>query len=777
MRPTALSQLKVQQTLQSCCWGARLCTESVSVISGSKNSSQSVVALRQRSRRPAITATLRPRLAVSASSEFELQTDLPFAAGQSLRNRAKQVPLALLNLDGRRVTVIEQVEELEEPLNPYVLAHHPSPGHAQVHVDEGRRRKGIAAGFEVASIKVIVAVLIERHCCRLRVPEPALRPEKAAELNLPRQFHEAMDLEGMPQSEIGGAVIERGAIVENSGLWDVIAVAGEECCGSVRLAWARHFHCHRVNGARIGDGRHDSAEAIRRKAVATAYRASAEVRTEGVVIFRNVSVAAPKRVALADALLEGKDSAIVRAGIPGAKSVDLYEPSPAIRDACGERKVCFSNSQDVHNVFVIVVSGDHPIVAELPLNAESVAARVGGGKARIDRYREIAGLGDIERERAEGTPLPEVAGRTDGCIRSGQIVGWTETGELLDVAYIHYGICWNGSMASSNDLVEVVDTELGEFTGELRRTWVGWYAKVRLGQQLCIRFGLRETQTKEGRSDGGYPGEEAREGKRLTLANVCAAEARNVSNEAQTEMIVEETKAAANHGLGINGPGEPNSRGEIIFLIERGIVVPTQAGIDRKIVPDFPVVLNPEAVVVVAQMDVVGLLSKAADVEEEEKAGIDRAELLEVSLGGKELIVLTVGLHPIHVGVFIVPSEFDGMPIECLGQTGAEGTVFLLQSRLRKRSAVAELALIAEDAERPSRHAVIELAKRAEEVKERVGPGLRMRGAGECRLVAILSAETKDERTAGVAERNCVAEAEQKITVAEIGARRRKARR
>ena len=184
-------------------------------------------------------------------------------------------------------------------------------------------------------------------------------------------------------------------------------------------------------------------------------------------------------------------------------------------------------------------------------------------------------------------------------------------------------------MTGSNDFVEMVDSELGEFTGEGRAKGLGWEAKVRLGQQLCIRFGLRETQTKEGRSDRRYSGEQAREGKRLTLADVCAAEGRNVSNEAQTEMIVEETKAAANHGLGSNGPREPNSWGEVIFLVEGGIVIPSKAGIDRKIVPDFPVILNPEAVVVIAQMDVVGLRSKAADVEEEEKTGVDRAELLE----------------------------------------------------------------------------------------------------------------------------------------------------
>ena len=97
-------------------------------------------------------------------------------------------------------------------------------------------------------------------------------------------------------------------------------------------------------------------------------------------------------------------------------------------------------------------------------------------------------------------------------------------------------------------------------------------------------------------------------------------------------MIVEEAKAAANNRFGINGPGETDARGEVIFLIESGVVVPAQPAVDRQVVPDFPVVLNPEAVVVVAQMDFVGLRRKAAHGEEEEKAGVDGAELLDSRL-------------------------------------------------------------------------------------------------------------------------------------------------
>jgi hypothetical protein len=93
---------------------------------------------------------------------------------------------------------------------------------------------------------------------------------------------------------------------------------------------------------------------------------------------------------------------------------------------------------------------------------------------------------------------------------------------------------------------------------------------------------------------------------------------------------------------------------------------------------DLPIILNPEAIVIVAQMDVIGLWSKAANGEEEEKAGVDRAELLVVSFGGEQLIILEVGFDTVNVCVFVVPTELDGVAIEVLHKASAEGAIFLL---------------------------------------------------------------------------------------------------
>jgi len=50
---------------------------------------------------------------------------------------------------------------------------------------------------------------------------------------------------------------------------------------------------------------------------------------------------------------------------------------------------------------------------------------------------------------------------------------------------------------------------------------------------------------------------------------------------------------------------------------------------------NFPVVLDEQPVIVVSQLDLVGLRSEAADRQEKEESGIDGAELLVIGLGSK----------------------------------------------------------------------------------------------------------------------------------------------
>src|ERR1700741_170199 len=85
--------------------------------------------------------------------ELEPQPDLPFAARQPLRNLPQGVQLALLNLNRRRIAVVEEIEELKKPLNLEFFANHPSLCDAKVHVDEGRSAEGVATRLEVANGK------------------------------------------------------------------------------------------------------------------------------------------------------------------------------------------------------------------------------------------------------------------------------------------------------------------------------------------------------------------------------------------------------------------------------------------------------------------------------------------------------------------------------------------------------------------------------------------------------------------------------------------------
>src|SRR5258708_39051231 len=116
------------------------------------------------------------------------------------------------------------------------------------------------------------------------------------------------------------------------------------------------------------------------------------------------------------------------------------------------------------------------------------------------------------------------------------------------------------------------------------------------------------------------------------------------------------------------------------------------------------------------------------------------------------------------MSAFKVPTEFYAVATDCLGQTGAEDAVFLHHSGGCERGPVVERSLIAKDAES---------GVAAEKVEAGARTGLRMRGAGKSRLVAVLTMNTQDKRT-GRTKRGRIAETEEKIAVAKIRACGRK---
>src|SRR5258708_22754850 len=133
-----------------------------------------------------------------------------------LGNAAERCSLSLLNLNGCRVGIVQEIEEFEKALDFEALADDPRFRDAQIHVHEWRGAEGIATGFQIAAVKRAITVQVYRCDCGRGIAEAALRPEQAAELNFPGQFHEAVELESVTESEIGRAAIDLGSIVESA---------------------------------------------------------------------------------------------------------------------------------------------------------------------------------------------------------------------------------------------------------------------------------------------------------------------------------------------------------------------------------------------------------------------------------------------------------------------------------------------------------------------------------------------------------------------------------
>src|SRR4029077_9615315 len=183
--------------------------------------------------------------------ECETQPDLAFSAGQGLRDSAERCSLGLLNLNGGRIGIVKQIKEFEKALDFEAITDGPGFSDAQIHVNEMRSNEGIAARFQVAAVKRAIRIHIDRLLCDSGIAEAALGAEQAAELNLPRQFHEAVKFEGVTQSQIGRAAVEFRSIAQSGRHGYSSTITSREGMVCVRLTSASA-------GAGIGDNRYDS---------------------------------------------------------------------------------------------------------------------------------------------------------------------------------------------------------------------------------------------------------------------------------------------------------------------------------------------------------------------------------------------------------------------------------------------------------------------------------------------------------------------------------------
>src|SRR6266478_4145428 len=108
-----------------------------------------------------------------------------------------------------------------------------------------------------------------------------------------------------------------------------------------------------------------------------------------------------------------------------------------------------------------------------------------------------------------------------------------------------------------------------------RRKWRWWVrrhrwreARVGLCLELSVGFRLRKAQAEECRGDGWNAIEKPRERKRLNFAEVGATETGDIANQTETEMVIEETEAAADDGFRCSRPSKPDTRGHVVLLLK-----------------------------------------------------------------------------------------------------------------------------------------------------------------------------------------------------------------
>src|SRR5262249_13813545 len=142
-----------------------------------------------------------------------------------------------------------------------------------------------------------------------------LRAKDARKLNLPWQIHKTVSLEHMAQCKIGTSAVYAGAVIKHASFRNIVAVAGKEC--GIGVAAARTGAV-----AGVGYNRGHTDETIGRVGIPATKRSGIQVGVEGIVMLRDIGVAATDGKAIAHPLFKRKDSSVVSTGVPRTISVD-----------------------------------------------------------------------------------------------------------------------------------------------------------------------------------------------------------------------------------------------------------------------------------------------------------------------------------------------------------------------------------------------------------------------------------------------------------------------
>jgi len=234
--------------------------------------------------------------------ELEPESDLPFAPRQHLSFSAEDIRLLQRRKDRRRVLPVQYVEELEQHLHSDALRKIDSLGKTHIEIHEWRRCESVSPGREIDPGQSAVAI---RICCRSGAAEmeTALRAKDAAELDLPGQLEQAVELKSVVDGQVRWSFVEIRAVHERSGRGDEASIRARVravCVRSEDSAFDAAYH------------RRNADEIICRQSV----NAKLIVRLIGE------SVVAAQSEPFTEALREADDESIVSALVPWPERAD-----------------------------------------------------------------------------------------------------------------------------------------------------------------------------------------------------------------------------------------------------------------------------------------------------------------------------------------------------------------------------------------------------------------------------------------------------------------------
>ena len=135
-------------------------------------------------------------------SKRDTDPDLTFASRQYLCCRSEwfgRNSLTRLNRSG--ILTVKNIEKLKQQLHLYPFADVELFGEAHIEIHERRRGEGIPSRRSIDTVEITVAVRVSAQGIEAAKVKTALHPKDAADLKLPGQFDQSVDLKYMIQSQ------------------------------------------------------------------------------------------------------------------------------------------------------------------------------------------------------------------------------------------------------------------------------------------------------------------------------------------------------------------------------------------------------------------------------------------------------------------------------------------------------------------------------------------------------------------------------------------------